>query len=593
MDDLTPAVFNPMTQRLFRNVAASVFGTLLLAGSTLAQTHPAVPESPYGGNTVEDIVARVNDQIITRSDYDRAMKELDAEARQHGATMQEISEAHKDLLRNLIDQQLLLSKGKELGITGETELINKLNDIRKQYNLETLEDLEKAAKDQGVSFEDFKANIRNTIITQEVLRDQVGRKVQFTPGEVQRYYEAHKQEYVRPESVNLSEILVSVAPTALAPAMPGTTPAEDPAALAAAKAKADDIEAKLNAGGNFAQLARSFSDGTTASEGGDLGQFQRGKMAKVLEDATFALNSGQITQPIRTRQGYVIFKVVDHTPGGVPFFKDVEAQVEDAFYSSRMEPAMREFQTTMREQAFIDIKPGYADSGASPKETKPIYSAYTPPVPKKKKKVERTRFRESTRSFRQKSGAAAPTEASAAPAKATKQNASLKTQKAGKKEKIRFGRAPTKTLPSSAEAAKTEDAGAVEQAAADLPANPLETKVKPTEKTRFSSRASLPKQQKTKGPQPDKLAPTPPDAAEVADRQTQAAPLGLAGDTTPNKKKKKTTESEKTRLANKSKADQAAAKPAAPEMTPAPQVQGAPGATIPPPAPAPAPAPQQ
>ena len=230
-----------MTQRLFRNFAASVFGTLLLAGSTLAQTHPAVPESPYGGNTVEDIVARVNDQIITRSDYDRAMKELDAEARQHGATMQEISEAHKDLLRNLIDQQLLLSKGKELGINGETELINKLNEVRKQYNLETIEDLEKAAKDQGVSFEDFKANIRNGIITQEVLRDQVGRKVQFTPGEVQRYYEAHKQEYARPESVNLSEILVAVAPAPLAPALPGAAPADDPAALAAAMAKADDI----------------------------------------------------------------------------------------------------------------------------------------------------------------------------------------------------------------------------------------------------------------------------------------------------------------------------------------------------------------
>ena len=84
--------------------------------------------------------------------------------------MQEISEAHKDLLRNLIDQQLWLSKGKELGITGETELVNRLNEIRKQYNLATMEDLEKAAQEQGVSFEDFKANIRNQIITQEVMR---------------------------------------------------------------------------------------------------------------------------------------------------------------------------------------------------------------------------------------------------------------------------------------------------------------------------------------------------------------------------------------------------------------------------------------
>jgi peptidyl-prolyl cis-trans isomerase SurA len=581
-----------MTQRPIRTLAAIVFGTALLAASTLAQTHPAVPESPYGGNTVEEIICRVNDQIITRSDFDRAMKELDAEGRQRGASMQEISEAHKDLLRNLIDQQLLLSKGKELGITGETELINRLNAIRKQYNLETLEDLEKAAKEQGVSFEDFKANIRNNIISQEVLRDQVGRKVQITPGEVQRFYEQHKQEYARPESVNLSEILVSVAAPQLTPTMPGATPAEDPAALAAAKAKADDIEAKLHAGGDFAQLARTFSDGSTAAEGGDLGNFQRGKMAKVLEDAAFALNTGGVTEPIRTRQGFVIFKVTEHIQGGVPPMKDVEQQVEDALYGSRMEPAMRDFQTTMREQAFIDIKPGYVDTGASPKETKPIYSAYTPPAPKKKKKVERTRFRESTRSFRQKSGAApAVADASATPApatstKASKKNASLTSEKPGKKEKIRFGQAPTKTLPSAAAPAKTEDAGAVEQAAVDEPVNPLETKAKPTEKTRFSAHAKDPKVIKPKGPQPDKLAPAAPDAAEVADRQTQAAPLGLAGDTASKKKKKKTTESEKTRLSAKSK--DASAKPAPVDMTPAGPIPGAPApAPVPPPAPAP------
>jgi peptidyl-prolyl cis-trans isomerase SurA len=174
-----------------------VFGTLLLATSVLAQTHSTAPESPYGGATVEEIIARVNDQIITRSDYDRAMTELDNEARQHGATMQAISAAHKDLLRNLIDQQLWLSKGKELDITGETDLVKRLDEIRKQNNLETMEDLEKAAKEQGISFEDFKANIRNNIITQEVMRDQVGRKAQFTPGEAERYFEEHKQDYAQ------------------------------------------------------------------------------------------------------------------------------------------------------------------------------------------------------------------------------------------------------------------------------------------------------------------------------------------------------------------------------------------------------------
>ena len=201
-----------MTSRLLRTFAAFVLGTILLAGllagNTQARAQANEPASPYGGTVAEDIIARVNDQIITQSDYNRALAELDQEGRQHSESMQEISTAHKDLLRNLIDQQLWLSKGKELNITGETELVKRLDEIRKQYNLETIEDLEKAAREQGVSFEDFKANIRNQIITQEVMRQEVGEHIQMTPGEVERYYEEHKQDYAQPESERLSEILI-------------------------------------------------------------------------------------------------------------------------------------------------------------------------------------------------------------------------------------------------------------------------------------------------------------------------------------------------------------------------------------------------
>jgi peptidyl-prolyl cis-trans isomerase SurA len=577
-----------MTQRPSRISAAFVFGTLLLASSAPAQTKPAAPESAYGGVTVEDIVARVNDQIITHSDYDRAMKEMDEEAKQRGASMQQISEGHKDLLRNLIDQQLWLSKGKELSINGETELVKKLDEIRKQYNLETMEDLEKAAKEQGVSFEDFKANIRNQIITQEVMREEVGRRVQFTQGEVERYYEAHKQDFARPESVKLSEILVSTGDA--------SGGQDDPAKLDAAKAKADDIEAKLHAGGDFTQLAKTFSDGTTASEGGELGDYRRGALAPVLEEKTFALQTGQYTEPIRTRQGYVILKVQQHVAAGAPPLKEVEEQVEEGFYEARMMPAMRSYLTEMREEAYLDIKPGYVDSGASPKEVKPVYSAYTPPTAKKKKKVERTRFRETAVNQR---GRAATKTAVAAQAgttpPATPVDSSQKTttasMKPGKKEKIRYGQAPTSTLPNAAQT-QTEDAGAVQTASSTPePANPLEASNRPTVKTRFSAHASDPKKPKTQGLQLDPLAPAPADAAEVADRQTQSAPLGLSGDTSAKKKPAKTTTAEKKRMTKKPDSE----KKEEPAMTPVPTVPGAPAPSTAPqstPAPAPGTAPQ-
>jgi peptidyl-prolyl cis-trans isomerase SurA len=573
-------VADTMTSKLLRRYAVFVLGTILLAGSTLARAQANEPASPYGGAVAEDIIARVNDQIITQSDYNRAQADLDQEGRQHGESMQVISAAHKDLLRNLIDQQLWLSKGKELNITGETELVKRLDEIRKQYNLETIEDLEKAAREQGVSFEDFKANIRNQIITQEVMRQEVGEHIQMTPGEVERYYEAHKQDYTQPESERLAEILIS------------TGGGDDPAKVSAAKAKADDVEARLHAGGDFTQLARGFSDGPTASEGGDLGQYKRGQLGKLLEDQTFNLNSGQYTAPILTRQGYIILKVVQHTQGGARPFKDVTQDVEEAYYMTRMEPAIRDYLSKMRDEAFIQIKQGYTDSAATYGElhSSIAFSAYVPPAPKKKAKVERTRFRESTHTFRQKSGTAgpAPADENAAPTttpaatpgstnKGTKGQQG--TEKPGKKEKIRYGQAPRETLPTAATNSSIENAGALpEQAsAADQPANPLEPTA-PTKKTRFGDRARE-KKPKTSGSQGNANGSAQPDAAEVADRETQSAPLGLNGTTTQTKKKKKASETtaEKTRMSQQKKNEGDNGPKPVQQPTPIPPVPGAPG----------------
>ncbi len=230
------------------------------------------------------------------------------------------------------------------------------------------------------------------------------------------------------------------------------------------------------------------------------------------------------------------------------------------------------------------------DSGASPnKRVLPIsYSAYTPPSVKKKRKVERTRFRETSRGFRQKSEPAVLTAekpAQPAPAATKKAADSKKTQaslKPGKKEKIRFGKAPQETLPNSP-SAETEDAGAVPAqqtaSAADEPANPLEAEPD-KKKTRYSARAREPKQPKkgfVQQQEKDAMVPAPADAAEVADRQTQSPALGLNGDTT-KKKKKGTPTGEKTRIADRPKTP-AEEKKQPLEPTPTGPVQGAPGAT--------------
>jgi peptidyl-prolyl cis-trans isomerase SurA len=531
---------------------------------TNAKTTTETP--PVQGKVVEDIVARVNDQIITSSDYDRAAQQLTAEAGQQAVPAQQLEQKKADLLRDLIDQQLLLSKGKELGITGETELVKRLDEIRKQNHLESMEDLEKAAQQQGVSYEDFKANIRNSIITQQVVRDEVGRKISMSPGEVQAYFKAHESEFAQPESVTLNEILV---PT---PAKAATEGA-DATVVAAAQAQADEIEKKLAAGAKFDDLAKPSPTDPNAPKSVVLGEYRRGMLVKEIEDKAFALKTGEHSQPIRTKQGFIILQATQRNLGGEASFKQVEPQVEEALFLERMQPKLREYLTKLREEAAIDIKPGMVDSGASGNEMKLSYSAYTPPAPKKVKKFQRTRFRGRDRSRSAQTqtakavapaapatatastAVAAATPAAAKPATTQQASNNQGTEKPGKREKIRFGQAPRESLPPSQVAtAAAPDAGGPGVTTPETRyVNPDgtisgEQTAVAQPKTRLSNRPVVHKSKASKAKTPDTSnQPTP---EELAAQKVQNAPMGL---TDPNADKKPKPKPEKTRYSAKPK----------------------------------------
>ena len=545
------------------------------------------------GQVVEDLIAQINDQIINRSDLERAQQQLQQDGQQQGLTAAEIADRQKTLLRDLIDQQLLLSRGKELGINADAEVIRRLDEIRKQNKLDSMEDLEKAARQQGVSFEDFKAGIKNSIITQQVVRDEVGRRLQLSQSQEQAFYDEHKAEFTQPEQIRLSEILVP-------------TPADaSEAVVAQAQAKADGIAKQIKAGDSFESLAKIVSGGQTAAQGGDLGLFKRGALAKVLEDQTFALQAGQNTAPIRTRQGFVILKVTEHQQAGVPPLKDVEPQVQEAMYTAQMQPALRTYLTKLRENAYIDIKSGFVDVGASPKQTKPVFSAYSAPLSKKQKQAAKKRFdRNGTKV------AAGLLPAAVAKPTVIKLDKNGKPKKV-KREKIRFGQAPEQSLPPGpTRIASGADIGAgsspavgpdggqnrnlgTESSKADLApgtaiapleststvaateadADPLGPKAAPAKKTRYSDRAPEIKLRKEKAKTAkvqEKAIATPaaPNSTEQATKQVQAAPLGLNGSTTKKKKKRAKGEA-KERLAPKPK------DPNAPDAPPKPDANGA------------------
>jgi peptidyl-prolyl cis-trans isomerase SurA len=151
--------------------------------------------------------------------------------------------------------------------------------------------------------------------------------------------------------------------------------AEDPARVVAAEAKAKELLDSIRKGAKFEDVAKKSSEGPTAADGGLIGAFKRGALAKELEDKVFAMKAGDVSDVIRTKQGFIILKVVDHQAAGIPPEKEVEQQIMDTLYYERLQPALRSFLTRLREEAYIDIKPGFVDTGASPNQTKPIVVA--------------------------------------------------------------------------------------------------------------------------------------------------------------------------------------------------------------------------
>jgi peptidyl-prolyl cis-trans isomerase SurA len=396
------------------------------------------------------------------------------------------------------------------------------------------------------------------------------------------------------------------------------------AQIAQAKSRAEDVEAKLKAGGSFEEMAKQLSGGQTAAKGGDLGDFKRGALgSSALEDPVFALDAGGITAPIRTRQGFVVLKVTEHTQAGIPPLSAVDQQVQEAIYRDAIQPALRTYLTGLREKAYIDIEPGYVDTGASAKQTKPVFSSYAAPAAKKK--VQKARLDSGHAAASAAAGGAkagTATAANSAAAKTAKTAKTTKTTKtkmvaAGKKskkirrEKIRFGQAPRNALPASPEEAMAsgtdQGPGAV---ASVLPApgaaiapieqtadvasddEPLAPKTAERKKTRYSDRAPIEDKARRDTAKAAKVkakaaaTPAPQTAEEKAAQKLQAAPLGLSGDTATKKKKKRVKGEAKARLQ-----EQAPAPPKAkPEATPIPpksvRENGEPVVSPPPPVPA-------
>ena len=328
---------------------------------------------------VEEIVARVNNDVITREDLAHARESMQNEVRDECTNctpeqlQTQLAAKEKNLLRDLIDQSLLVQRAKDNNITVDTEVIKRLDAIRLQYKLPSMEALETEVNKTGQGYEDFKGQIRDQLLTQELIRKEVGSRIIVAHEDVVKYYNEHKSEFVRPETVLLREIFVSSE----------GKPAADVPAL---RKKAENLRDRvLNRGDDFGEMAKHFSDSTTAQQSGELGSFERSQMDPNIAQKVFVLKHGEMTDVIETKTGFEILQVVERYEAGQQPLEKVEPEITNRLYEVKMEPSMRTYLATLREDSYVQVKPGFTDTAASKFE--PIEEvAATPDKPDSKSK---------------------------------------------------------------------------------------------------------------------------------------------------------------------------------------------------------------
>ncbi len=330
------------------------------ATSTPTATLTSDLQPPPNTTVVEKVVARVNNKYITSSDLEAAEAELDASlqeaAKQPGAppvTAAAIAKQKKDLLSNLIDNQLLVQRATDLGMSAETESVLQLDQLRQQNHLASMEDLQKAIEAQGTSYEDFQQQIKNQILQRKVIEEDVAPRVApATPQQIADYYNAHKSQFVRGDEVGLSEILVRT----------DNKPASEKDRL---KSLADQVQQRAAAGEDFAKLAQRYSNAESAAAGGDIGFQKKDQLEAKLATTLFALPVGGVSPVEEVPNGYLILKVTAIHHAGQESLADAKAEIDYQLYEQAMRPELTTYLAKLRSDAFITVKPGYVDTGAS------------------------------------------------------------------------------------------------------------------------------------------------------------------------------------------------------------------------------------
>lgn len=292
---------------------------------------------------VDKIAVVVNDEIITDGEIDRAIAPLYEQYRaiyKGNELLKKLEEAKQRVVEQLIEERLILSEAKKQNVEVDEQGIDKkITETQSRFG--SKEEFDRALAAQRLSQKDLRARYKEQMMSRRLIDEKVGSKITITPIEASNYYNAHKEEFVLPEEVKVYNILISPA---------GKLGPERAAGLA------KEIERRLKEGGDFAGLAKAYSEGPGAAEGGSMGYVKRGELMPEIEKVIFNMKEGETSGMVQTHLGYHFFKVEEKRQSRVRPYVEVQAQVEEAVFQGKIKGKLKGWVEGLKKNAYIAFK---------------------------------------------------------------------------------------------------------------------------------------------------------------------------------------------------------------------------------------------
>jgi len=351
----SPLRMNPVRSLVVLIVAFAAVGAASLAaqGTPPAQSKSAI---------IEKIIVKVNGEILTQTELEREQiravqdqqnaKVLDPKQLSTDAGLSKaLQEVTPQLLVEAVDMLLIVQYGRELGVKfTEDRFKQALDNVKKQNKLDDKQ-FELAVKEANLTLDLLRQQFERTYIRQTVERQEIMKNMTLTEEEVRQYYKAHPEEFMKPPTITLREILVSV-PTETVGGQQGFSAAKDEEA----KEKIIAIRARAMRGEDFSALVAEASEAATKATGGLVGPMLVEDLAGAVGAAVSKLKPGEITDPLRLGNGYRIFKLESRTAAEVEAFEKLRSQISDRIYESRLGSETEKFLSKLRTQALIEWK---------------------------------------------------------------------------------------------------------------------------------------------------------------------------------------------------------------------------------------------